>query len=158
MEITADCALLRHALATLAYRASRALDEAPEEFAAYPGAGKKPIRILAHMGDLMGWVLSMAKGQPAWHEAEALAWVAERQRFFAALTAFDQFLASGAELKAPAERLLQGPVADALTHVGQLAMLRRMAGCPAWGENFYLAEIHAGQTQAEQPAPVKKFR
>ncbi|MDR3723588.1 MAG: hypothetical protein P4K83_03775 [Terracidiphilus sp.] len=158
MEITADYALLRHSLATLAYRASRALDEAPEDFATYPGAGKKPLRILAHMGDLMDWALSMAEGQPAWHEAEASSWVAEQQRFFAALTAFDRFLASGSELKAPAARLLQGPVADALTHVGQLAMLRRVAGCPAWGENFYIAEIHAGQTGAEQPAPVKKFR
>ncbi|MGA3129479.1 MAG: hypothetical protein ABSD59_01670 [Terracidiphilus sp.] len=149
--------LLRHILATLAYRTTRALENAPASFAEFDGAGRTPIRILAHMGDLFDWTLSMAEGKPAWHNSEPLAWAEEQQRFFAALGAFDAFLASSVPLQAPMERLLQGPVSDALTHAGQLAMLRRLAGAPIHGENYYVAVIAAGQVGAAQPAPVKPF-
>jgi hypothetical protein len=149
--------LFRHILATLAYRTARALENAPESFADFDGAGRRPIQILAHMGDLFDWTLSMAQGKPAWHNSEPLAWADEQQRFFATLGAFDAFLASSAPLQAPMERLLQGPVADALTHAGQLAMLRRLAGAPIQGENYYVAAIAAGQVGAAQPAPVKPF-
>ncbi len=150
-------AALRHLLATLAYRATRALENAPDSFANFSGAGRQPIQILAHMGDLFDWALSMAEGNPRWNDSQPLDWPAQEQRFYAALTKFDAFLASGAPLQAPIERLLQGPVADALTHVGQLAMLRRMAGCATKGENFYVAEIVPGRTGPDQPAPVKTF-
>jgi hypothetical protein len=150
-------ALLRHTLATLAYRATRALDGAPEDFASFSGAGRQPAQILAHMGDLFDWALCMAAGKPAWHNSQPLAWAEEKQRFFAALAAFDAFLASPEPLHAPTERLFQGPVADALTHVGQLAMLRRLAGSPTRGENFYVAAIATGQVGAEQAAPVRTF-
>ena len=115
------------------------------------------MQILAHMGDLFEWALSMAEGSPRWNNAQPLEWTAETRRFYAALGAFDAYLASPATLNAPVERLLQGPVADALTHVGQLAMLRRMAGCATQGENFYVAEIATGLTGSDQPAPVKTF-
>ncbi|MGA2672226.1 MAG: hypothetical protein ABSE99_03265 [Terracidiphilus sp.] len=149
--------LLRHTLAALAYRAARALEGSPENFAGFDGAGRKPAQILAHMGDLFDWALSMADGNQRWHNSEPLAWAEEQKRFFAALGAFDGFLASEETLHAPVERLFQGPVADALTHVGQLAMLRRLADCPTCGENFYVAAIASGQVGAEQPAPVKTF-
>ena len=149
--------LLRHTLATLAYRAARALERAPEEFASFRGAGREPVKVLAHMGDLFDWALSIARGQQVWRNSEPLAWDAEVARFYAALTAFDTYLASEEPLHAPIERLFQGPVADALTHVGQLAMMRRMAGCPTRGENFYVAGIETGRVGAEQPAPVKTF-
>jgi hypothetical protein len=149
--------LLRHSLAALAYRAARALEAAPDEFAAFALAGRQPAQILAHMGDLFDWALSMAEGHQRWHNSTPLPWADEQRRFFAALQAFDAYLASAAPLQAPVERLLQGPVADALTHVGQLAMLRRLAGCPTRGENFYVAAIAAGQVGADQPAPVKTF-
>jgi hypothetical protein len=149
--------LARHSLAALAYRAQRALENTPEEFAAFTGTGKQPGQILAHMGDLFDWALSMAEGRPSWHNSTPRAWAAEQERFFRALTAFDQYLASGQPVQAPLDRLLQGPIADALTHVGQLAMLRRLAGYPACGENFYVAAIRTGQTTAEQPAPAKPF-
>jgi len=141
--------LLRHTLATLAYRAARALEGAPAEFAGFDGAGRRPEQILAHMGDLFDWAVSMAVGKPAWHNSELLEWEAEKARFFAALGAFDAVLASAEALHAPEERLFQGPVADALTHVGQLAMLRRLAGCPTRGENFYVAAIETGKVGAE---------
>jgi hypothetical protein len=149
--------LLRHALATLAYRTTRAIENAPESFAEFDGAGRRPVEILAHMGDLFDWALSMAQGNPSWHNSERLAWPEEQHRFFAALKAFDAFLASDSELSAPIERLFQGPIADALTHTGQLAMLRRLAGAPIRGENYYVASIAAGQVDAAQPAPVKTF-
>jgi hypothetical protein len=149
--------LLRHTLATLAYRTVRALENAPASFANFDGAGRTPAQILAHMGDLFDWALSMAEGKPAWHNSQPLAWAEEQKRFFGTLGAFDAFLASPAESHAPAERLFQGPVADALTHTGQLAMLRRLAGAPIGGENYYVAAIAAGQVDATQPAPVKPF-
>jgi hypothetical protein len=149
--------LLRHTLATLAYRTTRALEGAPESFAEFSGAGRAPAQILAHMGDLLHWALSLAQGNQRWQNSQPLAWPQEQQRFFDALAAFDAFLASSAPLHAPIERLFQGPVADALTHTGQLAMLRRLAGSPIRGENFYVAAIAAGQAGPAQPEPVKPF-
>ena len=150
-------ALLRHTLATLAYRTARAFEGAPATFADFNGAGRRPVQILAHMGDLLHWALSLAQGNQRWHDSQPLAWAQEQQRFFEALTAFDALLASSASLQAPVERLFQGPVADALTHTGQLAMLRRLAGAPIRGENYYVAAIAAGQVGPGQPDPIKPF-
>jgi hypothetical protein len=61
-------------------------------------------------------------------------------------------------LHAVAEALFQGPIADALTHVGQLAMQRRLTGAPTRGENFFVAVVTAGQVGEEQPAAVQPFR
>jgi hypothetical protein len=150
--------LLRHAVATLAYRAARALEGAPDHFAGFEGAGRLPVQILAHMGDLFDWALSAAVGQERWHATQPRAWADEKQRFFESLQTFDAFLATGGALHAPVEQLLQGPVADALTHVGQLAMLRRLSGSPTYGESFYDAEIRAGQVGADQPQAVRPFK
>jgi hypothetical protein len=149
---------LRHTLATLAYRATRALEGSPESFAVFEGTGKRPDQILAHMGDLFDWALSITEGRETWHNSTPLAWAEEQKRFFRALAAFDAYLASDAPLHAPVERLFQGPVADALTHVGQLAMMRRLAGCQSWGENFYVADVTVGQVSSSQPEPVKRFK
>lgn len=149
--------LLRHTLAALAYRASRALKGAPDAFATFDGCGRQPIQILAHMGDLFDWALSAVQGSERWHNSTPLPWPEEKARFFASLQAFDNYLASDAPLHAPAEPLFQGPIADALTHVGQLAMMRRLSGSKILGENYFIAHIAAGQVNAEQPAPVKTF-
>jgi hypothetical protein len=150
--------LLRHTLATVAYRAARALAGAPEDFGVFAGAGRRPVEILAHMGDLFDWALTAAQGDMRWHTSAPLAWPGEQHRFFAALKALDDYLASGETLHAPAERLFQGPVSDALTHVGQLAMMRRLAGSPTCGENFYVAAVAVGQMDAKQPEPVQPFQ
>jgi hypothetical protein len=150
--------LLRHTLATVAYRAARALEGAPDHFAGFDLAGRLPVEILAHMGDLFDWALTMAVGQERWQSAQPRAWAEEQRRFFQSLQTLDAFLASDAPLHAPAEQLFQGPVADALTHVGQLAMLRRLSGSPTRGENFFAAEIKAGQTGSDQPAPLRPFK
>ena len=122
--------LLRHTVATLAYRASKALRGAPADFAGYRNApdSRTPAQILAHMGDLFDWAAGMRDGRHAWHDSPPLAWHKGVARFFAALEAFDKRLGSGEPLGFPAEKLFQGPIADALTHVGQIAMLRRLAG------------------------------
>jgi hypothetical protein len=148
-------ALLRHTLATLAYRGGKALRGAPPEFARY--GGRSPGQILAHMCDLLDWALKMADGIHEWHESQLGAWDADIARFFAGLEAFDRRLASGVPLGVEPERLFQGPVADALTHVGQIAMLRRMSGCPMSGENYFVANIETGRVGADQAAPVKEF-
>ena len=150
--------LLRHAVATVAYRAVRALEGAPEGFGGFAGCGRTPAEILAHMGDLFDWALSMARGEERWHSSDPLPWVEEEQRFFRALEAFEHQLALPEPNRVSEERLFQGPVADALTHVGQLAMLRRLAGAPASSENYSLAKIAAGRAGADQPAAVKPFR
>jgi hypothetical protein len=150
-------ALLRHTVATVAYRAARAVENAAPTFADFDGVGRRPVQILTHMGDLFDWALSMAQGSPSWQNSTPLSWNEECSRFFAALTAFDAYLATDERLLAPADRLIQGPIADALTHVGQLAMLRRLAGCPTRGENFYVASVEPGRVGLDQPAPVKPF-
>ncbi|HTW61815.1 MAG TPA: hypothetical protein VMD55_08390 [Terracidiphilus sp.] len=150
--------LLRHAVATVAYRATRALEDAPEEFAGFAGCGRTPAKILAHLGDLFDWALSQAKGEERWHNSEPLPWAEEKARFYASLEAFDQALAAPEPIHAPEEKLFQGAVADSLTHVGQLAMMRRLAGSPAWSENFSVAGIAAGRVGADQAEAVKRFR
>ena len=150
--------LLRHTVASLAYRATRALDGAPDTFATFEGCGRQPIQILAHMGDLFDWALSTAQGSERWHNSNPLPWPDEKARFFATLEAFDNYLASDQPMHAAAEPLFQGPIADALTHVGQIAMIRRLAGSPCRGENFFVAKVSAGQVGADQPAAAQPFR
>lgn len=153
----ADIALLRHTVATLAYRAGKAMRGAPPEFGDFAGAGRRPAEILAHMGDLFGWALALANGRHEWHESRPMPWDREVVRFFSVLQDFDRRLESGAPLGCPAERLFQGPIADALTHTGQIAMLRRLAGCPIKGENYFKADIRAGSVGLEQAAPKREF-
>jgi len=154
-----DRMFLRHTLATLAYRTGKTLRGAPEGFSGFEAGvtTRTPAEILAHLGDLMDWALSMARGQEAWHDSTPLPWAEEVARFFLALRRFDEFLAGKAPLRVAAERLFQGPVADALTHVGQIAMLRRLAASPIRGENYFRAEISAGKVGLEQATPVREF-
>jgi hypothetical protein len=149
--------MLRHTVATLAYRAGKVLRGAPSEFTQFRAApgSRTAGEILAHMGDLFDWANSIADGQQQWHNSPVLTWDEGTARFFSALEGFDRRLAAGCE-DAP-ERLFQGPVADALTHTGQLAMLRRLAGYPVRAENYHRAEIAAGRAGAEQAAPVVEF-
>jgi hypothetical protein len=149
--------MLRHTLATLAYRAGKDLANAPEGFARFRTfeTTRTPERILAHLGDLMDWALRVAKGDSTSTEAEPLPWDREVARFFASVKALDDYLASDVPLGFPAEKIFQGPIADALTHVGQIGMLRRMAGSPIRGESYFRAEIVAGRVGPEQS--TKRF-
>jgi hypothetical protein len=151
--------MLRHTVATLAYRGAKAVRGASDSFGSFgsPETTRTPAKILAHIGDLLDWGLSIARGAEAWNDSEPLPWQQEIARFHRALESFDGYLASDAELSATCERLFQGPVADALTHVGQIAMLRRMAEEPIKGENYSRAQIESGRVGAEQQAPKREF-
>ena len=154
-----DREFLRHTLATLAYRAAKATRGAPDTFATFQAGptSRTPVEVLAHMGDLLDWALSMANGTPRWHTSDPLPWEQERERFFQAMRAFDDVLASSAPLSYELTRLFQGPVADALTHTGQLTMLRRIHGAPVKGESYNRAEIAVGRVGAEQTPANPKY-
>jgi hypothetical protein len=150
---------LRHAVATLAYRAAKAIRDAPADFSSFRMAedSRSAGEILAHLCDLFDWALSQARGEEKWRNAKPQSWADDSERFFAALTAFDQYLASDEPLGATPERLFQGAVADALTHVGQIALLRRLAGARILGENYSVAKIEVGSTSDKQLPPVREF-
>src|SRR5512145_1210215 len=139
--------LLRHTVATIAYRGGKTVSAVPDGFNSFRinETSRAPEQILAHIGDLFDWALSIASGNQTWHNSTPQEWDAEVARFFKALKSLDDYLASDIELHCPPEKLFQGPIADALTHVGQIAMLRRMAGAPIKGENYFVAEIEAGR-------------
>ncbi len=151
--------LLRHTLATLAYRGGKVCRGAPASFAAFraDATSRTPAQILAHIGDLLDWALLLCRGKHVWKEAEPLAWDAEAARFHEGLAKLDAELAADAPLGCREEQLFQGPIADALTHVGQLALLRRMAGAPIRGENYFKADIAAGRVGPDQAAPRVEF-
>ena len=150
-------AVVRHMLATLAYRAAKVLRETPPHFGSrtFGAATRQPARIVAHMADLMAWGVTLARGEYTWTAGGSDDWNVEVNRFFDQLAALDrelQSLAAGA-----VEPVIQGPLADALTHVGQLAMLRGMAGLPVRPESYARAEIVVGRTGREQSAPRREF-
>ena len=151
--------MLRHAVATVAYRGGKTLRDAPADFSAFTpgGEGRSAGAILAHMGDLIHWAFSMVNGKREWHDSEPDSWDVDVARFYSALSVLDTYLASNYPLHVSAENLFQGPIADALTHVGQLAMMRRLAGAPIKGENYFVAEIAAGRVGPDQAAPKREF-
>jgi hypothetical protein len=152
--------LLRHLVATLAYRSSKVLRDAPAGFADWSGAvpGRAPVQIVAHMGDLMAWAICTAEtGELTWRAEGSRDWDAEVRRYFDGLAALDGVLAAGDLAVERAEKLIQGPLADALTHVGQLALLRGAAGAPIRPESYARAAIAEGRVSLEQAAPVREF-
>lgn len=151
--------MLRHTLATLCYRGAKTLRGVGEEFASFraaPGT-RSPAEILAHISDLLDWALGTADGRYEYRDSPALDWEQGTVRFFTAAKALDDRLASGKSLGYPAEKIFQGPIADALTHVGQIGMLRRLAGSPVRGESYFRANIAAGCVGPDQPAPIREF-
>ena len=151
--------LLRHTVATLAYRGGKALRGAPAEFSAFRPA--KDVRsageILAHLCDLFQWAAGLAEGKQDWQVSTPASWEEDSRRFFALLEKFDQGLASSPPDAALAKQLFQGPIADALTHVGQISMMRRLCGAPMRSENYFIAKVETGRAGAEQAAPVFEF-
>ena len=151
--------MLRHLVATLAYRAAKVLRDAPADFGTFQVAvaARRPVQIVAHMADLMSWGVTLANGEYVWkaeggdgleYGGRALLRQAGRAR-------------RGARSCRPArgrrEKLIQGPLADALTHVGQLALLRGAAGAPIRPESYARADIAAGRVGMTQSAPVTEF-
>ncbi len=149
---------VRQLAATLAYRAAKVLRDVPSSFPqqAFGASTRQPIRIIAHMADLMSWGVSIAKGGYEWKPAGSDDWSAEVDRFFSGLAEIDAALAADG-FSGSVDKLIQGPLADALTHVGQLAMLRGMAGTPVRPESYAKANIAAGRVGRDQEAPRAEF-
>lgn len=154
-----DNIVLRHVTATLAYRAAKVLRDAPSDFGTLsPATGARtPVQIVAHLADLMAWAVTLAQGEYVWKPEGSDNWATEVTRFFAALEALDGQLAARTLEDDVIEKLIQGPFADAFTHVGQLAMLRGMAGAPVKPEAYARAEIVRGRVGIEQAAPKREF-
>ena len=139
--------VLRHMVATVAYRGGVAIRDAPESFATFRAheTTRTPGEILAHIGDLLDGSLHLLQSEMVFLTSTPLPWKDEITRFFSAVKALDSYLATDAPLACPVEKLVQGPIGDALTHVGQIVMLRRMAGIPIHPEPYFTAEIVAGE-------------
>jgi hypothetical protein len=158
-DMDADRRFLRHTVATLAYRGAKAIRGAPESFGTFRAGPttRLPVEILSHIGDLLDWALSMAKGERKWNTTPPGTWTEQVERFHDGLRALDAFLASEKPLGYPVERLFQGPIADALSHVGQINLLRRLEGAPVRGESYNLASIEIGRVGPDQVPPTPKY-
>ena len=151
-------AVVRQLAATLAYRAAKVLRDVPPEFAtrSFGASTRVPVTIVAHLGDLMAWGVTIARGDYVWKAEGSRDWNAEVARFFDHLGTIDRELASDT-FAGSIEKLIQGPLSDALWHVGQLAMLRGMADVPVRPESYARAEIIAGRVGLDQAAPRAEF-
>ena len=151
--------MLRHLVATLAYRAAKVLRDAPADFGRFQVGPERrcPVQIVAHLADLMAWAVSLAHGEYIWKAEGSDDWNTEVGRFFDGLAALDGALQSGALPDGAEEKLIQGPLADALTHVGQLALLRGLAGAPVRPESYARADIVTGRVGRTQSAPGREF-
>lgn len=138
-------ALLRHLVATIAHRAGHCLRDAPPGFPDFAaGAGvRTPAQILGHLTGLMHAAGALLTGAPR-RESPAAGWEAGIAAFEDALRGLDAAIAGAAAWREPLPAL-QGPLADALTHIGQLALLRRLAGAPIAGGGYPRADIRAGE-------------
>jgi hypothetical protein len=138
-------------VATVAYRGGIAIADAPQNFTAFRvGAmARSPGELLAHIGDLIEGSLYLLQGEMKYITSTPLPWSEEVSRFFSAVKALDSYLASDSPLACPVEKLIQGPIGDALTHVGQIVMLRRLAGHPVRVESYFTAEIIPGNVVEE---------
>jgi hypothetical protein len=151
--------MLRHTVATLAYRGAKAIRGAPPGFGDFQASptSRTPSQILSHICDLMDWALTQARGKQAWTDTTPAGWEEDSARFFTALRALDDYLATSEPLGYEPGQIFQGAIADALTHVGQINFLRRMFGHPVRGENYFRADITTGRVESDQPAPRREF-
>lgn len=139
--------LLRHLVATIVFRGNVAVREAPDSFARFKlnEDMRTPGEVLAHIGDLLEGSLYLLKGEMKYLDSSQLPWPEEIARFFSAAKELDAFLASDAPIEVPIEKLTQGPIADALTHIGQIVLLRRAAGIPVRTEPYFQVDIIPGE-------------
>lgn len=149
--------MLRHFLGALAYRTQKALGGAPPEFASFDaGSGvRTPHELICHMRSVLGYARTYFVGgeypRPLPDD-----WQKDVEAFHAMLADLNGRLAAGDELHCiTEEQLLQGPFADAMTHAGQLAMLRRLYGEPVASENFIFADVSAENVSKDQPEPAR---
>lgn len=162
-EVVHTRTFFRHILATIAYRGSKTLRGAPEAFASFRAgdSSRSPAQIVAHMADLLEWTRRLAEGiepwRAAWRPVAPGIWKDDVARFFQALELVDAFFATAQPSAMGIETLFQGPISDVLTHIGQLAMLRRLTGSPIRGEVMIIADVEIGRVGRDQAAPKHEF-
>lgn len=153
-----DRELLRHFLAAIAYRTQKALRDAPEHYATFSAGNRvrTPVELLRHMTSLMGYVRTFFVGGSSPVTPEPLpTFTEEIARFHETIESVGSLLSGGTPCSISTAQLLQGPFADTMTHVGQLAMLRRLADSPVPPENFIYADIRPERLDANQPPPAR---
>ncbi len=160
MKDSAKNELVRHLLATLVYRTTKIIHDAPDGFSAVSIGNKvrSPEKVLGHINSLIQlsnrfWSpdkpVSMATRRK---ESDKRGWKLEVELFYEMAALFDETLIQyPSPRKYSPEKILQGPFMDAFTHVGQLALLRRMVGSPIKGESYWMADVKAGQVGPDQP-------
>jgi hypothetical protein len=151
--------LLRHTVATLAYRSEKVLRDVPAGFDAMrlSPSSRSALEIVSHLGDLMDWGERMARGEYLWEPRPSSEWVAACDRFFRSVKALDEAIGQGSLDKYPVEMIFQGPIADAFTHIGQLSIMRGVAGGTVRPESYAKAEIQAGRVGRDQSSVRKEF-
>jgi hypothetical protein len=148
--------LLIHFLAALAYRTQKSLRDAPPEFSAFRAAPKvrTPHELIRHMDGVLGYARTFFIGG-CYHVPSFPDFFAAVAHFHETLEDLARHLEIGTELRSITfENLLQGPCSDAMSHAGQLAMLRRLAGIPVPPENFIYAAITSANLGPDQPLPM----
>lgn len=151
--------MIRHTVATLAYRAEKALRDAPPGFAEFRPSehSRSALALVGHLGDLMEWAERMARGEARWQAVPQSSWTAATDRFFRGLAALDVALMENRPESKRYEVIFQGPIADALTHVGQLTMMRGMVGAPVRPESYARARIAEGRVGRDQDGERSEF-
>lgn len=151
--------LIQHVLAAIAYRLQKAVRDAPAHYPSYSAGNRirTPSELLRHMTSVLGYTRTFAVGGTYPFDPGPLVTFEEEQaRFHEMLESLSSHLAADGSIGTlSAQQLLQGPLADVMTHVGQLAMLRRLAGDPVAPENFIFADVRADRLGADQPAPAR---
>lgn len=148
--------MLKHYLAALAYRTQKALRGAPDSFADFrvKQGVRTPHELLLHMTGVIGYARTFFTGGE-WHPEKMASFSEEIRRFHDLLEDLGRHLDDGTPINnTTPERLLQGPFSDAMTHAGQLIMLRRLSGNPVPPENFIEADIDPENLGPDQPYPV----
>jgi len=153
--MTAEQKLLQHFLAAIAYRTQKALRGAPASFADFCAGcnARTPHELIWHMTGVLGYARTYFR-EGVWQPDKLATFAEEVERFHQALKDLGAALEQAPVRSVTMEQLLQGPLADVMTHAGQLALLRRLAGSPVPPENFIRAAIDAANLSANQPAPV----
>lgn len=154
MAMSRNESLLRHFLAAIAYRTAKALRNAPPTFARFEAGEKSrtPRQLVRHMSGVINYAIALVH-EPRAALVDCASYDAEVERFFAVLRELAARLEDGSLSDAETERLLQGPLSDAMAHAGQLALLRRLSGSPIPPEDFHQAAIDATRLGLEQLAP-----
>ena len=153
--MSAESEMLRHFLASIAYHATKAIRDAPEDYPELDiGKGvRTPRRILHHMTGVLTYAHSFYEDYETTH-FDHETWEEEVEHFHGILSKLDGSLSGGCPREVSEEQLLQGPLSDAMAHTGQLLLLRRLADSPVPSENFIYADIRKGVVGPGQPDPV----